>query len=45
MGREVAAGFRMGNTCTPSADSCQGMAKTTTILYSNLLYCKVISYQ
>ena len=25
-------GFRMGNTCTPMADSCQYMAKTTTIL-------------
>ena len=26
------SGFRMGNTCTPMADSCQCMAKTTTIL-------------
>ena len=25
-------GFRMGNTCTPMADSYQCMAKTTTIL-------------
>ena len=25
-------GFRMWNTCTPVADSCQCMAKTTTIL-------------
>ena len=25
-------GFRMGNTCTPMADSCQCMAKPTTIL-------------
>ena len=25
-------GFRMGNTCIPMADSCQRMAKTTTIL-------------
>ena len=24
--------FRMGNTCTPMADSCQCMAKTPTIL-------------
>ena len=31
-GREVGGGFRMGNTCTPMADSCQCMAKTTTIL-------------
>ena len=28
-------GFRMGNTCTPMAGSCQCMAKTTTILLSN----------
>ena len=26
MGREVEGGFRMGNTCTPMADSCQCMA-------------------
>ena len=25
-------GVRMGNMCTPMADSCQCMAKTTTIL-------------
>ena len=31
MGRELGGGFRMGNTCTPMADSCQCMAKTTTI--------------
>ena len=30
--------FRMGNTCTPMADSCQYMAKP-------LQYCKVISLQ
>ena len=29
MGREVGAGFRMGNPCTPKADSCQCMAKPT----------------
>ena len=29
-------GFRMGDTCTPMADSCQCMAKP-------LQYCKVIS--
>ena len=28
----VGGEFRMGNTCTPMADSCQCMAKTTTIL-------------
>ena len=32
MGREVGAGSRMGNTCTPITDSCQCMDKTTTIL-------------
>ena len=34
MGREVrgGAGFKMGNSCTLMADSCQCMAKTTTIL-------------
>ena len=31
-------GFRMGNTCKSMSDSCQCMAKTTTI-------CKVISLQ
>ena len=30
--REVGGRFRMGNTCTPMADSCQCTAKTTTIL-------------
>ena len=38
MGREVGGGFRMGNTCTPVADSCQCMAKS-------IPYCKVISLQ
>ena len=38
MGRKVGGGFSMGNTCTPMADSCQCMAKTTTIF-------KVISLQ
>ena len=32
MGREVGRGFKMGNTCKSMADSCQCMAKTTTIL-------------
>ena len=34
MGKEVRGGFRMGNTCTPMADSCECMAKkkNTTIL-------------
>ena len=29
--REVGAGIGMGNTCISMADSCQCMAKTTTI--------------
>ena len=32
IGREVGGGFSMGDTCTPMADSCKCMAKTTTIL-------------
>ena len=32
MEREVGRRFRMGNTCTPMADSCQCMVKNTTIL-------------
>ena len=32
IGREMGGEFRMGNTCTPMAESCQCMAKTTTIL-------------
>ena len=32
MGREEGVGFRMGNTCTSKADSCECMVKTTTIL-------------
>ena len=31
-GEEGGRGYRMGNTCTSMADSCQCMAKTTTIL-------------
>ena len=38
MGMEVGGGFRMWNTRTPMADSCQCMAKP-------LQYCKVISRQ
>ena len=36
MKKEVGGGFRMGDTCTPMADSCHCMAKTTTILQSSL---------
>ena len=36
MGREVGGGFRMGNICTPMADSYQCMAKS-------IQYCKVIN--
>ena len=32
MEREVGGGIGMGNTCKSMADSCQCMAKTTTIL-------------
>ena len=32
IGREVGGGFRIGDTCTPMADSCECTAKTTTIL-------------
>ena len=32
MGREVGGAFRMGDTGKSMADSCQCMAKTTTIL-------------
>ena len=32
MGREAGLGIGMGNTCRSMADSCQYMAKTTTIL-------------
>ena len=38
MGREMGEGFRMGNTCTPMADSCECMAKPPQ-------YCKVVSLQ
>ena len=38
MDKEVGGRFRMGNTCTPMADSCQCMAKS-------LQYCEVISFQ
>ena len=31
MGREVGGGIGIGNTCKSMADSCQCMAKTTTI--------------
>ena len=33
MGRDVGGGFRKGDTSTPTADLCQYMAKTTTILW------------
>ena len=32
MGREVEGGFRIGNTCTPMADSCCCMAKRYSIV-------------
>ena len=33
--REVGGGFRMRDTCTPMADSCECITKTTTMLKSN----------
>ena len=33
--REAGGGIGMGNTCKSMAESCQCMAKTTTILLSN----------
>ena len=38
MGRQAGGGFRMGNTCTPVADSCQFMA-------NSIQHCKVINLQ
>ena len=32
LGKKVGGKVGMGNTCTPMADSCESMAKTTTIL-------------
>ena len=32
MGKEVGGGLRMGDTCTPMAESCQCLEKTTTVL-------------
>ena len=37
-------GFRMGNTCTPMADSWQRMPKITTILKSNQPSIKINKY-
>ena len=37
MGKEVGGGIRMGNTCKSMADSCQCMAKTTTIISLQLI--------
>ena len=31
IGREVGGRVRIGNTCTPMADSCECMAKTTIL--------------
>ena len=36
MEREVGVGFRMRNTCTPMADSCQCMAKTHSVQFSSV---------
>ena len=37
MGREVGGGFEMGDTCTPVANSCQYMAKTTAVVRGSTL--------
>ena len=37
MGKEVGGGIGMGNTCKSMADSCQCMAKTTTIISFQLI--------
>ena len=39
MEREVGGEFRLGDTCTPIADSGQCMAKTTTINFSVNVFC------
>ena len=36
LGREVGGGFRMRNTCTLIADSCQCMAKTHSVQFSSV---------
>ena len=48
MGRKVGGGFRMGDTCTPMADSCQCIHVNVFMSISMqkpLQYCKVISLQ
>ena len=37
MWREAGGGIGMGNTCKSTADSCQCMAKTTTIKKKKLI--------
>ena len=36
IGREAGGGIGMGNTCKSMAESCQCMAKTTTIFYESM---------
>ena len=44
MGREAGGGIRMGNTGKSMADSCQCMAKTTTVLKKKkFLFCKPVN--
>ena len=43
-GEEGEWGFRMGNTCTPMADSWQRMPNITTILKSNQPSIKINKY-
>ena len=44
IGRELGGGFRMWNTYTPMADSCECMAKTTTIFKAIIIQLKLINY-
>ena len=37
MGKEVRGVFRMGNTCTPMADSCQCMVKKKKTTHYNIV--------
>ena len=41
MGLEVGGGFRIGNLCTPVADSCQCMAKPYSIIKQNKVKIKI----
>ena len=44
MGREVEGGFRIGNSCTPVADSCRCMAKPIQYCNIKLLNWRLLLY-